>query len=112
MLGRVLSDITRLKGSFQNPEITEESAVISGRGSVAEFMNYNRELMALTKGKGSISFQFDGYDECHNTTEEIEKLKYEKDKDMDNVSSSVFCAKGTSFVVKWDEVEKCMHCLS
>lgn len=109
-MGRVLSDIQRLYGIFNPPEIRLNKVKITGRGPVATFMNYSMELIAFTKGRGNINLIFDGYDICHNTEEVLEKIAYNKNADIEYSSNSVFCSKGQGFIVPWDEVEKYMHC--
>ncbi|KIL07278.1 elongation factor G [Clostridium botulinum] len=110
-VGRVLSDIQRLFGSFNEQETLENKTIIFGRGPVATFMNYNMDLISFTKGKGVITLSFDGYDECHNSDEVIQKIKYKKESDREYTSSSVFCSKGQGYIVKWSEVQDHMHCL-
>jgi translation elongation factor EF-G len=110
-MGRVLTDIQKLNGTFDPPETVENRVIITGRGPVATFMNYSIELISFTKGKGSISLLVDGYDICHNETEVREISGYNKDADPEYTSNSIFCAKGAGFTVKADEVEEYMHCL-
>lgn len=105
-MGRILSDIQKLKGSFETPQTFIDKVIITGRGPVATFMNYSIEFTALTKGKGKINFVFDGYDICHNEEEIIKKINY----DIDYTSTSIFCSKGQSFLVDGEEVERYMHC--
>ena len=109
-MGRVLSDIQRLSGSFNPPEINEDRVTITGRGPVKTFMDYSAEVIAFSKGKGSMNLVFDGYDECHNTEEVIEEIGYRRDADIEYTSSSIFCSKGQGYVVHWDKVEEEMHC--
>ncbi|MTK11412.1 MAG: TetM/TetW/TetO/TetS family tetracycline resistance ribosomal protection protein, partial [Clostridiaceae bacterium] len=61
-IGRILSDIQKLNGSFEAPQTFHDKVIITGRGPVATFMNYSMEFAALTKGKGKANFIFDGYD--------------------------------------------------
>lgn len=110
-MGRILSDIQKLNGSFEAPETSFNRAIITGRGPVATFMNYGIEFTALTKGKGKINFIFDGYDICHNEEEVIKKIGYNKNADIDYTSTSIFCSKGQAFLVSGDEAEGYMHCL-
>ncbi|APH18779.1 GTP-binding protein [Clostridium botulinum] len=110
-MGRVLSDIQKLKGSFNPPETIENRVIIKGRGPVATFMNYSVEFISFTKGKGKFNFIFDGYDICHNEKEVIEKIAYDKNADIEYTSTSIFCSKGQAFLVKYDEAEEYMHCL-
>ncbi len=109
-MGRIISDIQRLNGSFNPPETGLNKVTITGRGPVATFMDYSAEILTFTKGKGSINLIFDGYDVCHNTEEVIERLGYNKNADIEYSSSSIFCSKGQGFVVPWDKVEEYIHC--
>ncbi len=109
-MGRVLSDIQRLSGSFNQPEINEDRVTVTGRGPVKTFMDYSSEVIAFSRGKGSINLIFDGYDKCHNTEEVIEEIGYRRDVDIEYSSSSIFCSKGQGYVVPWDKVEEEMHC--
>lgn len=110
-MGRVLSDIQRLNGSFDPPQIYYNKAIIMGRGPVATFMNYSMEFISLTKGKGKINFTFDGYDICHNEEEIIKKIGYDRNADIEYTSTSIFCSKGQGFLVNGNEAEAYMHCL-
>lgn len=111
LMGRVLSDIQTAHGKFNSPITEGDKAILTGTVPVATFKDYSTELAALTHGKGRVTLQFAGYDECHNTDEVINKINYNKDADPEYTSSSIFCAKGQGFSVPWDEVEKMMHCL-
>ena len=108
-LGRVLSDVERMHCQFDAPELTEHGAILLGRGPVSTLMGYSRELAAFTKGHGQISLTFDGYEPCHNTQEVVERIGYDKDRDIQNTSDSVFCSHGAGFPVKWYDVEKHIH---
>lgn len=111
LIGRVLSDIQKMNGSFYEPINNGDNVVIKGRGPVSEFMNYGLEFVSFTKGKGSLSFSFDGYDFCHNEEEVIERKKYNKDSDIEYTSTSIFCSKGQSYLVKGKDVMEYLHCL-
>ncbi len=108
-VGRAMSDIQKLYGEFLPPVINEDTAIITGNGPVATFMNYPMEVNIYTKGKGRIFCKSIGYKPCHNTEEVIKNINYDKNSDIDNVSSSVFCSHGAGFSVKWNEVEKYIH---
>lgn len=108
-LGRVMSDIQKMGGSFEAPVQMDRNVLIQGRGPVETFMEYNTDLVSFTKGTGSISLRFDGYDICRKEEEVVLTIGYDKERDVENTSWSVFCAKGTSFTVPWNEAEKYMH---
>lgn len=110
-MGRVLSDIQKLNGSFDAPETYHNKAIITGRGPVATFMDYSMEFTSLTRGKGKINFTFDGYDTCHDEEDVVKKIGYDKNADIDYTSTSIFCSKGQGLLVNGDEAEGYMHCL-
>lgn len=109
-IGRVLSDIQKLHGSFEPIQTEEEKVIIKGRGPVATFMDYSIEVIAFTKGKGSITLVYDGYDICHNNDEVIENKGYNKNADIEYTSTSVFCSHGQGYLVPWEEADAAMHC--
>lgn len=111
LLGRVLSDVQKMNGSFNEQQSVGDRVIITGRGPVATFMDYSLEFQALSKGKGGLSLMYGGYDVCHNAEEVIERIGYNKDADPEYTSSSIFCAKGVGYSVKGDEVVNYMHCL-
>ena len=104
--------IYKFNGTFDTPKIFGEKVIIEGRGPVKTFMNYSLELVSFTKGRGIINFIFDGYDYCHNEGEIIKEKGYNKDADTEYTSASVFCSKGVGFVVKGNESDNYMHCIS
>lgn len=107
--GRAVSDIQRLCGEFEPPEMTETRAIIKGSGPVSKFMDYAEEVTAYTGGRGSISLRESGYRPCHNAEEVIADIGYEKERDLENPSSSVFCSHGAGFEVKWQDVDQMRH---
>lgn len=111
LLGRVLSDVQKMNGTFNEQQSVGDRVIITGRGPVATFMDYSLEFQALSKGKGGLSLMYGGYDVCHNAEEVIERIGYNKDADPEYTSSSIFCAKGVGYSVKGYEVVNYMHCL-
>lgn len=107
--GRAISDIQRMCGEFDPPEMTENETIIKGSGPVSEFMNYPEEVVSYSSGKGIVSMVENGYRPCHNQQQIIEKIGYEKDRDLSNPSSSVFCSHGAGFEVKWFDVDNMRH---
>ncbi|MBS6507846.1 MAG: TetM/TetW/TetO/TetS family tetracycline resistance ribosomal protection protein [Paraclostridium bifermentans] len=110
-IGRVISDIQKMNGEFDNPIINEDICIIEGRGPVATLMDYPLEIISFSKGSGSIVFIFDGYDVCHNKSEVIYNKGYDKDSDIEYTSNSIFCSKGESYTIKGKNAKEFMHCL-
>lgn len=110
-IGKVMTDIQKMRGEFEPPVEKGGIYCLKGRGPVAEFMDYPLELLSFTRGTGSMSVIFDGYDECDISEKIIEEIGYDKGADKDNTSCSVFCKKGAGYTVNWDEVDSLAHTL-
>lgn len=108
-LGRAMSDIQRMYGSFEPPETVGEMSILRGTAPAEAMQDYQREVNAYTGGHGRLSCILKGYEPCHNPEEVIEKIHYDCDGDVNNPAGSVFCAHGAGFVVSWDKVEEYAH---
>ena len=108
-IGRAMSDIQRMEGTFDPPESGEETAVLTGFAPVSTMRSYPMEVVSYTRGRGHLSLTLDGYRPCHNAQEVIAAIGYEPEHDLDNPADSVFCAHGAGFVVPWDQVRSHMH---
>lgn len=110
-VGRAMSDIGQMNGSFEGPEAEDKQGMVrlTGTAPASEMRDYQREVWAYTKGRGRITFTLKGYEPCHNAEEVIEQIGYDSERDIDNPTGSVFCAHGAGFLVKWDEVPEYMH---
>lgn len=110
-VGRAMSDIGRMNGSFEGPEAENKQGMVrlTGTAPASEMRDYQREVWAYTKGRGRITLTLKGYEPCHNAEEVIEEIGYDSERDVDNPTGSVFCAHGAGFLVKWDEVPEYMH---
>ena len=108
-IGRAMSDIQCMEGTFDPPESGEETAVLTGFAPVSTMRSYPMEVVSYTRGRGHLSLTLDGYRPCHNAQEVIAAIGYEPEHDLDNPADSVFCAHGAGFVVPWDQVRSHMH---
>lgn len=108
-VGRAMTDIQRMKGSFDPPQINGDMALLIGNAPVATMSGYQVEVNAYTRGRGNLFCTPAGYQPCHNFEEVISKIDYDSEQDFDNPTGSVFCSHGESFLVKWDQVEEYMH---
>lgn len=110
-VGRAMSDIGQMNGSFEGPEAENKQGMVrlTGTSPASEMRDYQREVWAYTKGRGRITLTLKGYEPCHNAEEVIEEIGYDSERDVDNPTGSVFCAHGAGFLVKWDEVPEYMH---
>lgn len=108
-LGRAMSDIQRMCGSFDTPVTEGENSILTGSAPVATMRDYQREVHAYTRGHGRLSCVLKGYEPCHNAEEVIAGVQYDPEADLANPTGSVFCAHGAGFVVNWDEVPDYAH---
>lgn len=108
-VGRAMSDIQFMHGTFNPPETDGENSVFTGSAPVSTMYDYARDVRMYTHGKGKLVCALKGYEPCHNSDEVIAEFCYDPDSDTDNTCDSVFCSKGSGYTVKWDEVKSHMH---
>lgn len=109
MVGRAMADLQRMQGTFSQPEIEGDMAVLKGTAPVVTMRDYQTEVIAYSKGYGRIFMSLKGYEPCHNSEEVVTAIGYDSESDLDNPTGSVFCSHGAGFVVNWDQVEEYMH---
>lgn len=108
-LGRAMTDIQRMCGSFNAPETVGDVSILTGEAPVSAMQHYQREFQTYTRGHGRMSCVLKGYSPCHNAEEVVEHIGYNPEADLRNPTSSVFCAHGAGFVVEYDQVENYAH---
>ena len=108
-VGRAMSDIQRMNGTFEPPQPLHGGAVLTGKAPVASMRNYWTEVASYTKGRGRLSCTPSGYEVCHNTEAVVTAIGYDAERDTENTADSVFCSHGAGYVVHWDEVRAHAH---
>lgn len=108
-VGRAMTDIQQMGGTFSSPETYGDMTIISGNAPVSTMRDYSKEVIGYTSGKGRLNCILSGYEPCHNADEVIAEIGYDSDTDLENPADSVFCSHGAGFVVKWNEVYNHMH---
>lgn len=107
--GRILSDLQQRHGECLPPEDLGDQMRIRGRAPVSELLEYPREFTQLTRGRGTLSLSYDGYELCHNP-QEVEAVRgYDPERDVENCPDSVFCSHGAGYPVKWRDAPAHMH---
>lgn len=109
LVGKAMTDIDMMNGSFQISQTHGGVTVLEGSAPVSNMRNYQKEVVAYTKGHGRLFCNFIGYEPCINSADVIEKIGYKPERDVENPTSSIFCAQGSGFIVEWNEVKKYMH---
>lgn len=108
-VGRAMTDIEQMHGTFQTPEQIGDMSILKGSAPVATMRNYQKDVHSYTRGMGHLTCNLKGYYPCHNGEEILEASTYDPECDLQNPTGSVFCSHGTGFVVPWYEVENHMH---
>lgn len=80
-MGKIISDITRMKGSFNEPLMDEHKFELTGEVPIQTSMNYPIELMSSTSSKASIALSFSRYEVCHNEEEILQNPENKLYKD-------------------------------
>lgn len=109
--GKILTDLSTFKAQNISSLNVGEEVCITAKVAVDKIRDYNMVLMNSTHGQGRMSTKFSGYERCDLQNEVVEAIAYDKDRDIDYPSSSVFCKKGKGFTVSSDQVKAFMHCL-
>ena len=109
MVGRAMTDIERMHGAFEAPQLLGGMAVFVGEAPASRMRDYQREVTQYARGNGILTCTLKGYWPCHNTQEVMAQCGYDPERDLENAADSVFCAHGAGFVVKWHQVKEYMH---
>ncbi|MDF2510639.1 MAG: small GTP-binding protein [Herbinix sp.] len=109
MVGRAMTDIEKMHGTCEVSQTNGEMALLVGNAPVITMRNYQKEVIAYTKGLGRLFYSLKGYEPCHNAEAVIESIGYDSERDAANPTGSVFCTHGAGFLVDWDEVKDYMH---
>ena len=126
MVGRAMSDIQRMAGTFEMGDNTgvglgsgtaastgsatdADYAVLTGECPVSEMRDYAMDVNAYTHGRGRLSCTFAGYRPCHDEERVVLEAHYDPEADLDNTPDSVFCAHGAGYPVKWYKVPEFAH---
>ena len=108
-VGRAMMDLEKMQANFELEQQLSGTALLKGMAPMAAMQDYQREVVAYTKGLGQLMCSMKGYFPCHNTEEVMGRIGYDPLRDIANPASSVFCAHGAGFVVEWDQVPEYMH---
>lgn len=111
-VGRAMSDIQKMSGSFDDPQPIGGMTILTGKAPVSEMKDYALEVVSYTKGHGILTCALAGYEPCHDQDRVIAEYRYDSEADLENTPDSVFCSHGAGHTVKWDEADEMMHVVS
>lgn len=108
-VSKALFDLESRHCTLKIEEDIQNLVHIKGQGPVRLLMDYSKEVMAYTKGKGQFSCELEAYHECVDQEQIIEEIHYDSEADLNNPTGSIFCEHGAGYFVPWDEVKDHMH---
>ena len=108
-VGRAITDIQRMQGEYDPPETDGDQAVLRGSAPVRLLREYQTELTAYTRGQGRMQLRVSGYRPCREQEQIVKAIGYDPARDLENPASSVFCAHGAGYEVKWQDVDAAAH---
>jgi ribosomal protection tetracycline resistance protein len=97
MVGRAMTDIEKMCGTCHISQTNGQTVILEGSAPVVTMRNYQKEVIAYTRGQGQLSCSFKGYEPCHNAEEVIASIGYDSERDPENPTGSVFCSHGAGF---------------
>ena len=109
LVGRAMSDIQNMSGSFDTPRSAGEYSILAGKAPVSEMKDYAVSVNSYTKGNGRLTLRPCGYEACHNQEEVLQQTGYDPDADAENPADSVFCRQGAGVSISWREADAHMH---
>ena len=59
-VGRAMTDLQNMSGRLSPPETDGDTAILRGSVPASEIMDYHKEVISYTRGKGSLSLRFYG----------------------------------------------------
>ena len=108
-VGRAMSDLQRMGGELQAPEVLGDMTLLTGSAPVSGLQDYAAQVAAYTRGMGRLTLTPAGYRPCPNQEEIVAQIGYDVERDVENTPDSVFCDHGAGYIVKWDQVKAHMH---
>ncbi len=108
-LSKALYDLETKNASVEVEDLGDDQMCVKGEGPVRTMMNYQKDVIAYTKGKGRFFATLKGYQPSSVQEDIVESFGYDPDSDMRNPSDSVFCANGSGYSVPWDKADDYMH---
>lgn len=75
LLGKVVSDLHKMRGTFSTPTFNNNSFELKGKVPAATSLDYAIQLGSISGGKGQIRFSFSGHEPCSDEAGVIRPYK-------------------------------------
>ena len=83
-VGRAMSDLQRMGGELQAPEVLGDMTLLTGSAPVSGLQDYAAQVAAYTRGMGRLTLTPAGYRPCPNQTEIVAQIGYDVERDVEN----------------------------
>lgn len=104
-IGRIMLELTDRGANINKPEQIGELSYISGEMPLKNLMEYKPLLRNNTRGLARMYSSFSLYRPIEDIREPLEN-SYNPLADIENPADSIFCTRGSSYTVPWNEVYK------
>ncbi len=74
MIGRAMTDVQKMQGTFESPETDGEDAILKGTAAVSQMRDYQKEVISYTHGTGKLFCNLKGYAPCRIRMRCVERL--------------------------------------
>ncbi len=108
-VGKAMTDLQQMGARSEPPETQSDRTILRGSAPTKGIRGYAVQVRAYTKGQGRLTSTPAGYAPCADSESVIAQIGYDCDADLENSADSIFCAHGSGFTVRWDQVEQYMH---
>ena len=105
--GTLAGALSRMQAQVDPPVYDDDTVVLTGEAPYSLLMTFQEELMAITRGRGTMQTVMSHYAPCRNQDEIVAEAGY--NPLADDTPDSVFCAKGAGYTVPWQEVREHAH---
>ncbi|MCD4793221.1 MAG: TetM/TetW/TetO/TetS family tetracycline resistance ribosomal protection protein [Bacteroidales bacterium] len=75
LLGKITSDITQMRGTFESPDIENGKFILTGTMPLSTSLDYPVKLSSRSGGKAKISTKFHSYQTCSDEEGQIREYK-------------------------------------
>ncbi len=107
-VGRAMQDLQTMGAKTEQTQVGD-TALFTGTVPVSGLGDYAAQVASYTHGQGRLFCRPGGYVVCKEAQQVIEAMDYDPEADLENTPDSVFCAHGSGFHVKWNQVSQYMH---
>ena len=95
-LGRAISDLQTMGGTFSSPDNDGVWATLIGTAPVSAMKDYPWKW-PHTRGRGRFSCSLHGYAPCHDQKQVVQAAAYDPEADLEHTPDSVSCAHEAAF---------------